>query len=111
MRIHDIKLMKLLLNINVTIQKMTNERLGQSLRLASQSSRRGSTKRQSSAPPSMWLQRDILSSSSTDGNSPMHNDMRLVFKTYECLRVIFAIQIQSSMYIKPTQWKLKMWPL
>ena len=74
MRIHDIKLMKQLLNINVTIQKITNERLGQYFRLSSQSSRRGSTKRQNSAPSSMWLQRDIASSSSTEGNIPKYSD-------------------------------------
>ncbi|CAC5372446.1 unnamed protein product [Mytilus coruscus] len=61
MRNQDVQLMKQLLNINVTIQKMTNERRCQ---LIKPSTNNHLPKRQQSVPPFMWLHKDYIGSSS-----------------------------------------------
>ncbi|CAG2222058.1 uncharacterized protein [Mytilus edulis] len=62
MRNQDVQLMKQLLHINVTIQKMTNERRYQ---WTKSSTNNHIPKRQQSVPPFMWLHKDYIGSSSS----------------------------------------------
>ncbi|XP_063404504.1 uncharacterized protein LOC134687968 [Mytilus trossulus] len=62
MRNQDVQLMKQLLNINVTIQKIAHQRRWQLIKPCTNNHK---PKRQQSVPPFMWLHKDYIGSSSS----------------------------------------------